>query len=88
MPGTDPAFGSRHHRIPSGHDERVQDASHPLESPYQQPWSPADDPNLFWVVNFDTVSEVMMGDIVQTDDAEITLTLEVSSLSPIERVEV
>ena len=47
-----------------------------------------DDPNVFGDVNFDTVSEVMMGDIVQSDDAEITLALEVSSLSLIERVEV
>mgnify|MGYP001161370110 FL=1 len=47
-----------------------------------------DDPNVFGDADFDTVSQVMMGDIVQTDDAEITLALEVSALSPIERVEV
>ena len=47
-----------------------------------------DDPNVFPDAGFDTVSRVMMGDIVQTDDAEITLALEVSALSPIERVEV
>jgi len=47
-----------------------------------------DDPNVFPDAGFDTVSQVMMGDIVQTDDAEITLALEVSALSPIERVEV
>ena len=47
-----------------------------------------DDPNVFPDTGFDTVSRVMMGDIVQTEDTEVTLTVEVSAQGPIERVEI
>lgn len=47
-----------------------------------------DDPNVFPDAGFDTVSWVMMGDIVQTQDAEVTLAVEVSAQGPIERIEI
>jgi hypothetical protein len=46
------------------------------------------DPNAFDDATSQTVSSVMMGDIVQTKDGSITLNVEVSAQAPIERVEI
>jgi hypothetical protein len=47
-----------------------------------------DDPNIFPEATFDRVSQVMMGDIVQTSDTELTLKVEVSAQGPLERIEI
>ncbi len=47
-----------------------------------------DDPNIFPEATFDRVSRVMMGDIVQTSDTELTLKVEVSAQGPLERIEI
>ncbi|MDP6413323.1 MAG: DUF3604 domain-containing protein [Arenicellales bacterium] len=47
-----------------------------------------EDPNVFPDTNFDAVSQVMMGDIVQTEDHDVTLKVEVSAQGPIERIEI
>ena len=47
-----------------------------------------DDPNIFPEAIFDRVSQVMMGDIVQTSDTELTLKVEVSAQGPLERIEI
>ena len=47
-----------------------------------------DDPNIFPGATFDRVSRVMMGDIVQTSDTELTLKVEVSAQGPLERIEI
>lgn len=46
------------------------------------------DPHAFADTSTSQVTEVMMGDIVQTDDAEVTLKFDVIAQTPIERVEV
>lgn len=46
------------------------------------------DPKAYPETSGRTVDRVMMGDIVQTDDHSVTLTLEVIAQSPIERIEV
>jgi hypothetical protein len=46
------------------------------------------DPKAFDDATAQSVSEAMMGDIVQTDDATLTLRVEVATQSPIERVEI
>ena len=47
-----------------------------------------EDPKAFPDTTFEVVREVMMGDIVQTDDNYVTLKVEVSAQSPIERIEI
>ncbi len=47
-----------------------------------------EDPKAFPDTTFEVVTEVMMGDIVQTDDDYVTLKVEVSAQSPIERIEI
>ena len=47
-----------------------------------------EDPKAFPDTPFRSVSQVMMGDIVQTDDGYVTLSVEVSAQNPIERVEI
>ncbi len=42
----------------------------------------------YWIVAGEPVGEAMMGDIVQTDDAEVTLAIECIAQAPIERIEV
>ena len=46
------------------------------------------DPNAFDDATATSVNEVMMGDIVQTDDTSLSLKVEVATQSPIERVEI
>ncbi len=46
------------------------------------------DPNAFPETTSKAVNEVMMGDIVQTDDDMLTLKLEVIAQAPIERIEI
>jgi hypothetical protein len=46
------------------------------------------DPNVFPDTHIQSVTEVMMGDIVQTDESNVTLRIEVAAQSPIERIEV
>ncbi len=46
------------------------------------------DPKAFPATTSSRVNEVMMGDIVQTDDATLTLNLEVVAQAPIERIEI
>jgi Protein of unknown function (DUF3604) len=46
------------------------------------------DPKAFPETTSKTVNEVMMGDIVQTDDATLTLRVEVMAQTPIERIEI
>ncbi len=46
------------------------------------------DPKAFDNATSQTVSEVMMGDIVQTNDGSLTLNVEVAAQAPIERVEI
>lgn len=46
------------------------------------------DPNAFDDATSQSVTEVMMGDIVQTGDASLSLTVAVATQSPIERVEI
>ncbi|MEL0018893.1 MAG: DUF3604 domain-containing protein, partial [Rickettsiales bacterium] len=47
-----------------------------------------EDPKAFPDTGSRTVNEVMMGDIVQTSDASVTLKVEVSAQTPIERIEI
>lgn len=46
------------------------------------------DPNAYPETGSHDVSEVMMGDIAQTADAEIELSIEVAAAAPVERIEV
>jgi hypothetical protein len=46
------------------------------------------DPNAFDDASSQTVNEVMMGDIVQTDGKTLTLNVEIAAQAPIERVEI
>ncbi len=46
------------------------------------------DPNAFSDARSQSVKQVMMGDIVQTDDTTVTLNVEVATQSPIERIEI
>lgn len=46
------------------------------------------DPKAFGDAKAERVGEVMMGDIVQTDDRAVTLKVEVATQAPIERVEI
>jgi len=46
------------------------------------------DPKAFDTASSQTVQEVMMGDIVQTDDGSITLSVDVAAQAPIERIEI
>lgn len=46
------------------------------------------DPKAFDGATSEPVKEVMMGDIVQTDDASLTLNVEVVAQAPIERIEI
>ncbi|MGE4635374.1 MAG: DUF3604 domain-containing protein [Arenicellales bacterium] len=47
-----------------------------------------EDPKAFSGATFEVVTDVMMGDIVQTNDDYVTLKVEVSAQSPIERIEI
>jgi len=47
-----------------------------------------EDPKAFPDTGSRTVNEVMMGDIAQTSDASVTLKVEVSAQTPIERIEI
>ena len=47
-----------------------------------------EDPKAFPDTSSESVTEVMMGDIVQTSDDKITLKVEVSAQNPIERIEI
>lgn len=46
------------------------------------------DPKAFDTATSQPVKDVMMGDIVQTDDGSVTLSVEVAAQAPIERVEI
>jgi len=48
----------------------------------------AEDPKAFPDTSSESVTEVMMGDIVQTGDDSVTLKVEVSAQNPIERIEI
>ncbi|MBH62443.1 MAG: DUF3604 domain-containing protein [Alphaproteobacteria bacterium] len=48
----------------------------------------ADDPRAFPDTSMTRVDQVMMGDIVQTDDDSVSLTFEVIAQTPIERIEI
>jgi hypothetical protein len=47
-----------------------------------------EDPKAFPDTSSESVTEVMMGDIVQTSDDKVTLKVEVSAQNPIERIEI
>ena len=46
------------------------------------------DPNVYPETNSHDVSEVMMGDIAQTADGQVELSIEVAAAAPVERIEV